>query len=127
MKKDEKQFQQFPNVSIVWKPTKGRTARANIDLPKGSTIFRCAPFASTIEDSDKLATEKYCGMPEQLKSVFNSDASDFEELQQIIEISEQLKNSKISSPQELQRVKDKILSLINPTIYNSFKDKRLLI
>ncbi|EEU04054.1 SET domain-containing protein [Dictyostelium discoideum AX4] len=53
MKKDEKQFQQFPN--------KGRTVQANTDLPKGSTVFRCAPFASSIEDSDKLATEKYCG------------------------------------------------------------------
>ncbi|KAM9995562.1 hypothetical protein ACTFIY_001755 [Dictyostelium cf. discoideum] len=61
MKKDEKQFQQFPNVSFVWKPNKGRTVQANTDLPKGSTVFRCAPFASSIEDSDKLATEKYCG------------------------------------------------------------------
>ncbi|KAN0024240.1 hypothetical protein ACTFIV_008641 [Dictyostelium citrinum] len=61
MKKDEKQFQQFPNVSIVWKPTKGRVAQANVDIPKGRVVFRCAPFASTIDDSDKSATEKYCG------------------------------------------------------------------
>ncbi|KAM9970116.1 hypothetical protein ACTFIR_001956 [Dictyostelium discoideum] len=61
MKKDEKQFQQFPNVSIVWKPGKGRAVQANTDLPKGSIVFRCAPFASSIDDSDKLATEKYCG------------------------------------------------------------------